>query len=95
MKKALFFENAKLLNDEFNINPLMYGSLGLEYLSNINLNSDDIDILIPEVYLIDKWLEFKQFLENKAFFISSPIFYHQLQYGQYYQVFLLDNQTKM
>lgn len=69
MKKTLFFENAKLLNVEFNINPLMYGSLGLEYISNINLNSDDIDILIPEVYLNNKWLEFKQFLENNGYIL--------------------------
>lgn len=69
MKKALFFKNAKLLNVEFNINPLMYGSLGLEYISNINLNSDDIDILIPEVYLNDKWQEFKQFLENNGYIL--------------------------
>ena len=39
MKKSLFLENAKLLNNEFEIIPLMYGSLGLEYITNQNLNS--------------------------------------------------------
>ena len=34
MKKAMFFENAKLLYDKFGIVPLMYGSLGLEYITN-------------------------------------------------------------
>lgn len=84
MKKALFFENARLLNDKFNIYPLMYGSLGLEYLTDENLYSDDIDILIPEVYLNDKWLEFKQILENNGYllldqhehtFIKDNIYY--------------------
>ena len=55
MKKKAFFENAKILNDEFNVSPLMYGSLGLEYISDEDLNSDDIDILIPSVYLNEKW----------------------------------------
>ena len=36
MKKAMFFENAKLLYDKFGIVPLMYGSLGLEYITNEN-----------------------------------------------------------
>jgi hypothetical protein len=58
MKKKAFFENAKILNDEFNVSPLMYGSLGLEYISDEDLNSDDIDILIPSVYLNEKWNTF-------------------------------------
>lgn len=37
MKKTMFFENAKLLYDRFGIIPLMYGSLGLEYITNENL----------------------------------------------------------
>lgn len=51
MKKSAFFNNAKLLNEKLNIIPLMYGSLGLEYITNESLNADDIDILIPEFYL--------------------------------------------
>ena len=54
MKKSLFFENAKLLFDKFGIIPLMYGSLGLEYLTGENLNSDDIDILIPNIFITEK-----------------------------------------
>ncbi|MBR2500315.1 MAG: hypothetical protein IKB60_04470 [Clostridia bacterium] len=50
MKKALFFENAKLLREKFDIIPLMYGSLVLEYITDKQLNADDIDILIPEVF---------------------------------------------
>ena len=67
MKKALFFENAGLLNKGFGIVPLMYGSLGLEYITNENLNVDDIDILIPEIFLTVKWKEFRGFLNNKSY----------------------------
>jgi len=64
MKKALFFENARFLHDKFGITPLLYGSLGLEYLTNENLNSDDIDILIPNVFITQKWQLFKSVLEE-------------------------------
>lgn len=43
-----FLQNAKTLNDKFNIVPLLYGSLGLEVLTNSSLDADDIDILIPQ-----------------------------------------------
>lgn len=67
MKKALFFENAKLLYDRLGIIPLLYGSLGLEYVTNENLNADDIDILIPEIFIDEKWNEFKGFLISEGY----------------------------
>ena len=67
MKKAMFFENAKLLYDKFGIVPLMYGSLGLEYITNENLNADDIDILISEIFITDRWNEFKDFLISEGY----------------------------
>ena len=67
MKKAMFFENAKLLNDKLHIIPLMYGSLGLEYATQESLNSDDIDILIPNVFINDSWNIFKNVLEDNGY----------------------------
>ena len=67
MKKAMFFENAKLLYDRFGIVPLMYGSLGIEYITNENLNVDDIDILISEIFITDRWNEFKDFLISEGY----------------------------
>ena len=67
MKKQCFFENAKLLNEWFEIVPLMYGSLGLEYITNENLNADDIDILIPDVFIKERWGEFKSFLISQGY----------------------------
>ena len=67
MKKAMFFENAKLLYDRFGIVPLMYGSLGLEYITNESLNADDIDILISEIFITDRWNEFKDLLISEGY----------------------------
>ncbi len=65
-----FLQNAKLLNNKFNIVPLLYGSLGLEVLTNSSLNADDIDILIPQVFVTgDKWTEFKLFLESHGYIL--------------------------
>lgn len=64
-KYNLFLKNAKELNDSFGIIPLLYGSLGLEVITEENLNSDDIDILIPDEYVRgDRWEKLKKFLES-------------------------------
>ncbi|MBE6687512.1 MAG: hypothetical protein E7591_09850 [Ruminococcaceae bacterium] len=69
MKKRMFFENAELLYDRFEIIPLMYGSLGLEYITDEDLNADDIDILIPEVFVAERWNEFKRFLMSEGYIL--------------------------
>ena len=67
MKSLLFFENAKLLKEKFDIIPLMYGSLGLEYITGKSLDADDIDILIPQTFLNENWSEFKSFLADSGY----------------------------
>ena len=63
-----FLENAKLLNEQFRIVPLLYGSLGLENITEADLHSDDIDILIPEEFVTgENWLPFMQFLEANGY----------------------------
>ena len=62
-----FFENAGLLQEEMQIVPLLYGSLGLEYLTKENLGADDIDILIPEIYLAEHWSVFRAMLERNGY----------------------------
>ncbi|MBP3922044.1 MAG: hypothetical protein J6D27_03675 [Ruminiclostridium sp.] len=66
-KFLLFLQNARLLQKSFDITPLLYGSLGLEYLTGEDLNSDDIDILIYEKYLTDRWDEFRATLEKEGY----------------------------
>ena len=66
-KFNLFLENARFLSDKFDIVPLLYGSLGLEYLTGDALGSDDIDILVPRVFITDRWQEFKAVLEEHRY----------------------------
>ena len=66
-KFNLFLENARLLSDKFGIVLLLYGSLGLEYLTGDALGSDDIDILVPRVFITERWHEFKAVLEEHGY----------------------------
>jgi len=66
-----FFENTELLNKKFEIVPLLYGSLGLEYITNESLNSDDIDILINEIFLKERWNEFKKYLISEGYSLTD------------------------
>ena len=66
-KFNLFIENARLLSDKFGIVLLLYGSLGLEYLTGDALGSDDIDILVPRVFIAERWHEFKALLEAQGY----------------------------
>ena len=66
-----FLENARLLSDKFNIVPLLYGSLGLEYLTGDALGSDDIDILVPRVFITNRWQEFKAVLEEHGYVLAD------------------------
>ena len=69
MKIDEFFENAQLLHEEMQIVPLLYGSLGLEYLTKESLGADDIDILIPEIYLSEQWVAFRTMLERNGYLL--------------------------
>ena len=70
-KFNLFLENAWLLSDKFGIVPLLFGSLGLEYLTGDVLDADDIDILIPLVFITDRWQEFKAVLEENGYVLAD------------------------
>ena len=70
-KINLFLENARLLSDNLGIVPLLYGSLGLEYLTGDILGADDIDILVPRVFITERWLEFKELLETQGYALTD------------------------
>lgn len=55
IKKKEFIRIAYELNKKLGIIPLLFGSLGLEQRLQTNLNSDDIDVLIPDEFLNEKW----------------------------------------
>ena len=71
-KFDFFLQNAEMINDKFDIIPLLYGSLGLEVLTNITFNADDIDILVPQVFVTgERWSEFRLFLENNGYELTD------------------------
>ena len=70
-KFNLFLENARFLSDKLGIVPLLYGSLGLEYLTGDVLGVDDIDILVPRVFITERWHEFKSFLEAQGYVFAD------------------------
>ena len=70
-KFNLFLENANILSDKFGILPLLYGSLGLEYLTGDALGSDDIDMLVPRVLITERWNEFKAILEVQGYVLAD------------------------
>ena len=70
-KFNLFLENARFLSDKFDIVPLLYGSLGLEHLTGDALDADDIDILVPRVFITERWHEFKALLEAQGYVLAD------------------------
>ena len=70
-KFNLFLENARFLSDKFSMVPLLYGSLGLEYLTGDDLGADDIDIIVQRVFITDRWHEFKAFLEAQGYVLAD------------------------
>ena len=70
-KFNLFLENARLLLDKLGIVPLLYGSLGLEYLTGEALGADDIDILVPCAFITERWQEFKSVLETQGYVLTD------------------------
>ena len=70
-KFALFLENARILSENFDTVPLLYGSLGLEYLTGDDLGSDDIDILVPRILITDRWRDFQTVLETAGYTLQD------------------------
>ena len=70
-KFNLFLENARLLSNNLCMVPLLYGSLGLEYLTGDDLGADDIDILVPRVFITERWYEFKALLEAQGYALTD------------------------
>ena len=70
-KFNLFLENARFLSDKLGIVPLLYGSLGLEYLTGDALGADDIDILVPRLFITERWHEFKSLLDAQGYVLAD------------------------
>ncbi len=70
-KFLAFCKNASLLSARFGFTPLLYGSLGLEYLTGEELGADDIDALVPRVFVTERWQEFRSVLESQGYTLTD------------------------
>lgn len=70
-KFDLFLENARLLSERLGIVPLLYGSLGLAYLTGDDLGADDIDILVPRAFIGERFSEVRAILEANGYLLTD------------------------
>lgn len=73
-----FYNVASELNKKLNIIPLMYASLGLEHITSIELAPSDIDILIPNVFINEKWNDLKEVVEKLGYRLEDI---HEHEFG--------------
>ena len=93
MKYSEFLLIAKSINVQFNVLPLLFGSLGLERRLNMDLHADDIDILLPEYYLRDGWQVLKKLMEELGYELYD-LHEHAFQKGEFSAAFAsLENLT--
>ena len=70
-KYGEFLSAAKQINKTFQVSPLLFGSLGLERRLGISLNSDDIDVLLPERLLTDDWQRLIAMMEDLSYTLQD------------------------
>jgi molecular chaperone GrpE len=66
-KFNVFLEVAREVNINFDTAPILYGSLGLAKIIGEVDEVNDIDILIPEKYLIDRWEDIIEMMKKTGF----------------------------
>lgn len=59
-----FINISKSLNRQLDIVPVLYGSLGLEKVTQMDFSPQDIDILVPLAFLEEKWEILKDTMEQ-------------------------------
>lgn len=69
--KCEFLHTAKILNENLNNEPLLFGSLGFEQRLGTDLNADDIDVLIPEIFLMTGGAAFPKLCRKTGTFFMT------------------------
>ena len=70
-KFEIFLEIAKNLNHFLDITPIVYGSLGLYRIIGERGKCEDIDILIPNEFINEKWNELVSVMEKIGFKLGN------------------------
>lgn len=70
-KFTIFLEVAKELNNAFDVTPVLYGSLGLYRIINESKSANDIDFLVPEKLINEKWSELIALMKSLKFELKN------------------------
>jgi len=70
-KFEIFLEVAGKLNDFFNVIPILYGSLGLYKIIGENGKCSDIDILIPDEFVNERWQDLIDLMRKMGFELKN------------------------
>lgn len=66
-----FLKIARQLNEGLNIKPILYGSLGLQMISHVEFNPQDIDILLPREYVTEKWDLLRETIQKLGYTLAD------------------------
>ena len=71
--KKIFLEAVKILNEEFDIIPVLYGSYCLELMMEEEFSADDVDLLIPEEFFSHRYSLINKFTLNGFEYIENEV----------------------
>ena len=66
-----FIRICKTLNGQLQITPVLYGSLGLGKVAQTDFLPQDIDILVPRVYLEERWDELLEIMGQLGYSLAD------------------------
>ncbi|MEH7515886.1 hypothetical protein V7146_24485 [Gottfriedia acidiceleris] len=75
-----FLRITNVLNTDHNIVPVLFGSLGLQKISDLEFFSQDIDILVPLEFLMDKWNNLQSTVESMGY---KLVYLHEHEFKKY------------
>lgn len=77
-----FLRLGELLNRKLNLEPLLYGSLGLGKLLGIEFNPQDIDFLVKKDFLNKRWSDLSSLIQSQGYILEDER-EHQFFNGTY------------
>lgn len=90
-KYDLFLVLAKGVNEHFQISPVLFGSVGLYLQLHTEKEVDDLDLLLPQTFMDERWEELKKFMLDQGFQLVSEE-KHGFSNGQHLVEFSTDEE---
>lgn len=71
--KKVFEEAVKILNEDFNVIPIVYGSYCLELVMKESFNANDVDMLVPNEFFSQRYGLINKFTLNGFEYIEKEV----------------------